>query len=362
MLKCRYCGKDSLDRNLVKGKIVLCDALNTGEGPFYAGTAGAVMRGQIARDSVFIFPLPASYVDANDGSKIFLYINSTRNATATIFKSTEVNDTLAPYVFSFSSRGPNPITSDILKPDTSAPGVSILAAWSLLNPVSEVKGDTRYVPYNIKSGTSMPCPHATGAAAYIKSFHPSWSPAAIKSALMTTGHINPIKAVNPGLIYDAGELDYLKFLCGQGYNATTLRNVTRANSSCSKAINRTVWDLNYPSFSLSTESGKSAAQAFHRTVTNVGSPTSIYKLIVKTQPGLKIQVQPRVLQFKSFGQKKSFVVRIGATFAKKENIMISGYLVWDDGVHQGYLVNMDLGTKSTREVHLHYLQKVVEGM
>lgn len=38
-----------------------------------------------------------------------------RNATATIFKSTEVNDTLAPYVFSFSSRGPNPITSDILK-------------------------------------------------------------------------------------------------------------------------------------------------------------------------------------------------------------------------------------------------------
>ncbi|KAJ4720886.1 cucumisin-like [Melia azedarach] len=323
MLKCRYCGKDSLDRNLVKGKIVLCDALNTGEGPFYAGTAGAVMRGQIARDSVFIFPLPASYVDANDGSKIFLYIT---------------------------------------QPDISAPGVSILAAWSLLNPVSEVKGDTRYVPYNIKSGTSMPCPHATGAAAYIKSFHPSWSPAAIKSALMTTGHINPIKAVNPGLIYDAGELDYLKFLCGQGYNATTLRNVTRDNSSCSKAINRTVWDLNYPSFSLSTESGKSAAQAFHRTVTNVGSPTSIYKLIVKTQPGLKIQVQPRVLQFKSFGQKKSFVVRIGATFAKKENIVISGYLVWDDGVHQGYLVNMDLGTKCTREVHLHYLQKVVEGM
>lgn len=74
-----------------------------------------------------------------------------------------------------------------MQPDISAPGVDILAAWSLLSSVTKIRGDKRRVPYNIISGTSMACPHATAAAAYVKSFHPTWSPAAIKSALMTTG-------------------------------------------------------------------------------------------------------------------------------------------------------------------------------
>ena len=33
-----------------------------------------------------------------------------------------------------------------------------------------------------------------------------------------TGHINPTRAINPGLVYDVGEIDYLNFLCGQGYS------------------------------------------------------------------------------------------------------------------------------------------------
>ena len=63
-----------------------------------------------------------------------------------------------------------------------------MAAWSEATTVTGVEGDKRIVPYNIMSGTSMSCPHATAAAAYVKSFHPTWSPAAIKSALMTTGN------------------------------------------------------------------------------------------------------------------------------------------------------------------------------
>uniref|UniRef100_F6HNS7 Peptidase S8/S53 domain-containing protein n=1 Tax=Vitis vinifera TaxID=29760 RepID=F6HNS7_VITVI len=81
----------------------------------------------------------------------------------------------------------------------------------------------------------MACPHATGAAAYIKSFHPTWSPTAIKSALMTIA--TPMSAkkknpeakfaygagnIDPGLVYDADEIDYVKFLCGQGYSTRAL--------------------------------------------------------------------------------------------------------------------------------------------
>ncbi|KAK1571479.1 hypothetical protein Q3G72_017857 [Acer saccharum] len=209
----RFCYENSLDKNLVKGKIVLCDFLLSGRGPFYAGAAGAVIQDTFRRDHADTFPLPTSYVNRADGSNILIYIKSNSNASATIFKSTQGNDTKAPYVVSFSSRGPNPITLDILKPDITAPGVNILAAWTPLNSVSEVKGDNRFVPYNMISGTSMSCPHVSAIAAYIKSFHPTWSPAAIKSAIMTTatsmsatknpeaefaygsGHINPLKTI-----------------------------------------------------------------------------------------------------------------------------------------------------------------------
>lgn len=76
----------------------------------------------------------------------------------------------------------------MVQPDISAPGLGILAAYSKLASMTGHPGyDKRYVDYKIASGTSMACPHVAAAAAYVKSFHPTWSPAAIKSALMTTG-------------------------------------------------------------------------------------------------------------------------------------------------------------------------------
>lgn len=62
------------------------------------------------------------------------------------------------------------------QPDIAAPGVNILAAV--------LPADT---PYRFESGTSMAAPHVSGIVALLKSLHPHWSPAAIKSALVTTG-------------------------------------------------------------------------------------------------------------------------------------------------------------------------------
>lgn len=72
----------------------------------------------------------------------------------------------------------------MFQPDVTAPGLNILAAWS---PVAADATGGRSVNYNIISGTSMSCPHVAAVAAILKSHQPSWSPAAIKSAIMTTG-------------------------------------------------------------------------------------------------------------------------------------------------------------------------------
>ncbi|XP_050156055.1 subtilisin-like protease SBT4.14 isoform X6 [Malus sylvestris] len=277
---------------------------------------------------------------------------TSRNPTATIWKSTEGMDALAPYVPSFSSRGPNPNTPNILKPDIASPGVSILAAWSPIAPVSGFEGDDRVTSYNIISGTSMACPHAAGVAAYVKSFHPNWSPAAILSALTTTakpmsanlnpeaefaygaGLLNPSRSPYPGLVYDAAEIDYVNFLCAQGYSTKLLKALTGDSYSCSssQSSHGTLSDhLNYPSVALSTSNPKSVKGIFNRTVTNVGSPKSTYKAQVSAPPGLEIKVNPSVLKFTSLGQKLSFQVTVKGLI---EKTIVSGSLVWDDGKFQ----------------------------
>lgn len=115
-------------------------------------------------------------------------IELNRNPQAVIFK-TKTTKMLAPSISSFSARGPQRISPNILKPDISAPGLNILAAYSKLASVTGYPDDNRRTLFSIMSGTSMACPHAAAAAAYVKSFHPDWSPAAIKSALMTTGKL-----------------------------------------------------------------------------------------------------------------------------------------------------------------------------
>jgi subtilisin family serine protease len=80
------------------------------------------------------------------------------------------------------------LTIGWFQPDVTAPGVNILAAYSLFASASNLLTDTRKgFPFNVMQGTSMSCPHVVGTAGLIKTLHPNWSLAAIKSAIMTTG-------------------------------------------------------------------------------------------------------------------------------------------------------------------------------
>ncbi|KAK9123137.1 hypothetical protein Sjap_012739 [Stephania japonica] len=279
-------------------------------------------------------------------------IENNRNPEATITKSMTVRDRAnAPIVISFSSRGPNSVTPDILKPDISAPGVEIFAAWSPIAPLSQFPDDTRSIKYNIISGTSMACPHVSGAAAYVKTFHPDWSPSAIKSALMTTaspmiatrnpdrefaygaGHLNPLKAVQPGLVYESFEDDYIKMLCSIGYTSDMLKLMVgnTRTTSCPPNHKGAVWDLNYPTMALVLIKAPEKEATFTRTVTNVGLPNSTYKATTTFPSQLIVTVEPNVLFFKSLNEKQSFVVKVSAKPSSQN--FVSASVVWSDGIH-----------------------------
>jgi hypothetical protein len=78
-------------------------------------------------------------------------------------------------IASFSSAGPTPMSLQ-MKPDVSAPGVSIVSS------VPAKQGT-----FGELSGTSMAAPHVAGAAALLKERHPTWTVAQLKSALEQTG-------------------------------------------------------------------------------------------------------------------------------------------------------------------------------
>ena len=73
------------------------------------------------------------------------------------------------------------------QPDITAPGVSVIAAYTKAQGPTNQDFDTRRVLFNSVSGTSMSCPHVSGIVGLLKTLHPTWSPASIKSAIMTTG-------------------------------------------------------------------------------------------------------------------------------------------------------------------------------
>ncbi|GKV10321.1 hypothetical protein SLEP1_g21706 [Rubroshorea leprosula] len=370
------CMTGSLIPAKVTGKIVLCDRgsnsrVQKGLVVKKAGGTGMILANteyygeeQVADAHL----LPSSAVGEKAGDAIKKYIFTDANPTATIGTGTTKLDVQpSPVVAAFSSRGPNPVTPEILKPDIIAPGVNILAGWTGGAAPTGLDEDQRRVNFNIISGTSMSCPHLSGLAALVKAAHPEWSPAAIRSALMTTsytgykdgkiiqdvatglpatpfdygaGHVDPVAALDPGLVYDNAVEDYLYFLCALNYSATQIKRATNRAFTCDSSKTYSLADFNYPSFSvpLETASGKEGGASvtttlkYSRTVTNVGTPATYKVSLVSQAKEVRIAVEPSYLSFSEKGEKKSYTVTFTVSSMPSGTVSFAT-LGWSDGIH-----------------------------
>ncbi|KAK8544367.1 hypothetical protein V6N13_056149 [Hibiscus sabdariffa] len=148
-----------------------------------------------------------------------------------------------------------------------------------------------------------------------------------------SSHVNPIKAINPGLVYDNVEGDNIRFLCSIVYSEDNIRTISGTNSSCPKNSSKTLpRDLNYPSLTALVEAGGSFTVNFRRTVTNVGVATSTYNATISSSSKLDVTVIPQVLSFKTLWEKKSYNVTVKGK-ALAEWSMASASLTWSDGIH-----------------------------
>ncbi|XVF36387.1 hypothetical protein REPUB_Repub19eG0054300 [Reevesia pubescens] len=268
------CMAGSLIPEKVAGKIVVCDRggnarVQKGVVVKAAGGVGMILTNTDSFGEELVADahlLPSAAVGQKTGDAIKKYISSNHNPTAMIGPgTTKLGVQPSPVVAAFSSRGPNLVTPAILKPDIIAPGVNILAGWTGAVGPTGLESDERHVNFNIISGTSMSCPHVSGLAALVKAAHPEWSPAAIKSALMTTaytaykngvkiqdvatggpatpfdygaGHVDPVAALDPGLVYDATVDDYLGFLCALNYTPNQIKSTTHRDFTCETNKNK----------------------------------------------------------------------------------------------------------------------------
>ncbi|KAL7149908.1 hypothetical protein ABFS83_05G072400 [Erythranthe nasuta] len=354
-----------LDPN-IRGKIVVCqngflvDGIESGIAvKAYGGAAVIILNSKYEGDTTYDDPhvLPAMQVGYVDGLKIIEYLDSTPNATAAmLFKGVVIGNNQAPVVAEFSSRGPSKVTPGILKPDIIGPGVNILAAW----PVSVENPTNPKSKWNIISGTSMSCPHLSGVAALLKSAHPDWSPAAIKSAIMTTadqvnirgnpiedeklhtadvfsigsGHVNPTRANDPGLVYDISPDDYIPYLCGLNYTNQEVGIIVGRKVDCAKVKSIPEAQLNYPSFSIVLTGPTNQFFTTTRTLTNVGKPNSSYHVeIGSTADGVFVEVKPEVLFFPKLGDKLSYnvtftVFRSTSTKVTNTTTQSQGFITW----------------------------------
>jgi subtilisin family serine protease len=351
-------GTPALDPAKVAGKIVLCKRgtnarVDKSLAVQQAGGVGMILYNASDAqefDADFHF-VPTDHINNTNGLAVKSYISTAGSAaTASLAPTAGAPTPEAPVVAGFSSRGPSLFSGgDLGKPDIMAPGVDMVAAVSPRNHAGNL--------WDSESGTSMATPHIAGIAALLIAKHPDWTPMEVKSAMMTTanpldnrgnpiqgasgnanpfdmgsGEVDPGPAFDPGLVYNSGIVDWVKYSCGVGVHLfsgntdlCTVFPAIRANQ------------LNYPSIAAGALPG---TQTITRTVTNVGGDSD-YTAHVAAPAGYSVQVSPSSFKIKQ-GQSATYSVTITRTTAPL-NAYAFGQLVWTD--QHGHSVRSPISVK-----------------
>ncbi|MBD8609958.1 S8 family serine peptidase [Frigoribacterium sp. CFBP 13729] len=325
------CRPDSLDADAAaaSGAIVLCDrgvydrTAKSAEVERIGGVGMLLVNPAPSSVDLDEHVVPTVHVDAASYDALHAYA-ATEGATVTLVDGNPAGlpEPATPQIAGFSSRGP--VTADggnLLKPDISAPGVAILADGA--NAAGEPGS------FEFLSGTSMSSPHVAGLAAlYLsRTVHPDWTPAEVKSAMMTTaydlvgadgaptqdvfaqgaGHVDPTAFLDPGLLYRSGTADWQAYV-------DSIDTIEGTDSS-----------LNLPSISVGSLAGTTTVT---RSVTATSPGTWTAEPV--TMAGVTAEVSPSTLTFGEAGETQDYTVTFTRTTAALDEFA-TGYLTWTDG-------------------------------
>ena len=272
------------------GEIVICDRgqnarVDKGANVQSGGAGGLILVNSIVEGDALVSDdhyLPAVHISYSNGVTLKAWVldggpNHLGTIRGTLF---ETNPALGDHIGDFSSRGPNRAARDILKPNISAPGVSVLAAVGI--------GDPNPPEWTFYDGTSMASPHGAGSAALLKALHPTWTPDEIQSALMLTAWQDMVD-------YDGSPTD--PFDMGSGRIDLTLAsksglvmNETKANyEAANPATGGNPSTLNIPSL------GKGACYqtcSWTRTFRSTLGTSMTWTIDLSAQGGMDLTVSP----------------------------------------------------------------------